>query len=50
LNLNRNIPTIQLALRHDIYLLELKPKHTNNTASSDTCPALHTEKLTVMLV
>jgi hypothetical protein len=39
-----------IALRHDIYLLELKPKHTNNTASSDTCPALHTEKLTVMLV
>ena len=47
LNLNRNIPTTQLALRHNIYLLELKPKHTNNTASSASCHELHTEKLTV---
>ena len=34
LSLNRNIATIQLALRHDNYLIEYNPKHTNNTASS----------------
>ena len=50
MNLNRNISTIQLALRHDIYLIELKPKHTNNTASFASCPELHTEKLTVRVV
>jgi hypothetical protein len=50
LSLIRNISIIQLALRLDIYLLELKPKHTNNTASSDSCPKLHTEKLTVRVV
>ena len=50
LNLSLGIPTIQLALRHDIYLLELKPKHTNNTASPASCPKLHTEKLTVRVV
>jgi hypothetical protein len=33
-----------------VYLLELKPKYTNNTASSASCPELHTEKLTVRVV
>ena len=42
LNLNRNIPTIQLVLRHEIYLFELKPKHTNNTGSYASSPELHT--------
>jgi hypothetical protein len=50
LNLNRNISIIPLALRHNIYLLELKPKHTNNTASFASCPELHTEILTVRVV
>ena len=50
LNLNRNISTIQLALRHDIYLIELKPKYTNNTTSSASCPELHIEKITMRVV
>ena len=50
LNLNRNIHTIQLALRYDICLLELKPKHSNNTASCASCPEQHTGKLTVRVV
>ena len=50
LNLNRNIPTIQLALHHDIYLIELKPKYTNNITSSASCPELHIEKITVRVV
>jgi hypothetical protein len=33
-----------------IYLLELKPKYTNNTASSASCPELHTEKVTVRVI
>ena len=50
LKLNLGIPTIQLALRHDIYLLEIKPKHANNTSSPASCPKLHTEKLTVRVL